>query len=363
MKIAILGTRGIPANYGGFETFAEQLSVRLVARGHEVTVYCRRHHANPALTEFRGVGLVVLPTWRHKYFDTVLHTGLSVLHAWFRPYEAVLICNAANAISAGLARLSGKKVALNVDGIERARKKWSWLGRGFYQVSEWLVTKLPHVIITDARVIQEYYLKRYGKSSQMIAYGAEIDRSVGPAGLRKFGLGPEDYVLYVSRLEPENNAHLVIDAFEQVRTDKRLVIVGDAPYARSYIESLRQTRDSRVNFLGYVFGEGYRVLQQHAYLYVHATEVGGTHPALIEAMGFGNAVIVYNTPENREVVGETGLYYSNKEELRQQLQLLLDHPEGLGRLRNAAQRRASERYSWEEVTDQYEQLFRRLGYS
>lgn len=357
MKIAIMGIRGIPANYGGFETFAEQLATRLVARGHEVTVYGRSHYVTLPEREYRGVQLVVLPTIRHKYLDTVVHTFLCVLHGWRRPYEVILFCNAANALAAGLARLLGKKVAINVNGLEWKRRKWNWLGRTYYRLSEWLVTKLPHAVVTDAEVIRAYYRQRYGLETRMIAYGADVERRADPEGIRAFGVEPERYILYVSRLEPENNAHLVIEAFEKVETEMKLLIVGDAPYARAYVQRLKRTRDPRILFAGFVYGENYRRLQQNAYCYVHATEVGGTHPALVEAMGFGNCVLVLDTPENREVAGDVGLYYRTAGELRELLQEVLAHPERVARLRQRAMERARAHYDWERITDQYEALF------
>lgn len=361
MNIAIMGIRGIPANYGGFETFAEQLSTRLVQRGHQVTVYGRSHYVAIPDGVYKGVKLIVLPTIQHKYFDTVVHTFLSALHAWHQEYEVVLLCNAANALAAGLVRLSGKRTVLNVDGLEWKRKKWNWLGRLYYLASEWLATKLPHVIVTDARVIQAYYQSRFGKDSIMIAYGAEVERQADPEGLKHFGLEPERYILYVSRLEPENNAHLVIEAFEQVQTDMRLVIVGDTPYAHNYIRRLKRTTDPRIMFTGYVFGQGYRTLQQNAYCYVHATEVGGTHPALIEAMGFGNCVVVLDTPENHEVVAEAGFYFRTADELKTQLQHLVDDPRLIPAYRQQAMARVRAYYNWEAVTDQYERLFAQLA--
>jgi glycosyltransferase involved in cell wall biosynthesis len=228
MRIAILGTRGIPANYGGFETFAEHLSTRLVARGHDVTVYCRAHYTSPRELEYQGVHLKVLPTIRHKYFDTVIHSFISALDAAPRRFDAALICNAANAPFAAILRLSGTPVALNVDGLEHKRKKWNWIGRKYYLLAERLATVLPTEIITDARVIQDYYHSRYRVASTMIAYGAEVERRPDPI-VRRWRVEPNRYVLYVSRLEPENNAHLVIEAFKKVRTAHRLLIVGDAP--------------------------------------------------------------------------------------------------------------------------------------
>ena len=175
MRIAILGTRGIPASYGGFETFAEHLSTRLVARGHDVTVYGRAHYVSPRQLEFHGVKLKVLPTIRHKYLDTVVHTLLSAVHAMFGKFDAVLICNAANSPFVPLLRLTGTPVAINVDGLEHQRKKWNWLGRRYYLLAEKLSTILPNITITDAQVIHDYYRNRYNAPSRMIAYGSEVN--------------------------------------------------------------------------------------------------------------------------------------------------------------------------------------------
>lgn len=361
MKIAILGTRGIPANYGGFETFAEQLGTRMAARGHEITVYGRRHYSTTVRRSYNGVNLVILPTIRHKYFDTVIHTLLSALHAMVQGYDVILICNAANSIFAILPRLFGTPTLVNVDGLERKRKKWNWLGRTYYLLSEWLSTFMPTRIVTDALVIQDYYATRYGKESAMIAYGAEVARRAAPEKLERFGLMPNHYVLYVSRLEPENNAHLVIDAYERVKTDMPLVIVGGAPYAAEYIAQLKSTRDPRVKFTGFVFGEDYRALQQNAYCYVHATEVGGTHPALIEAMGAGNCALTLDTPENVEVMGDAGIIYKSVDDLVMQLQRIVDSPEKIGEYRRRAMSRVMQYYNWEHITDQYEELLAEMA--
>ena len=362
MRIAILGTRGIPANYGGFETFAEHLSTRLAARGHEVTVYCRAHYTSPRELEYKGVKLKVLPTIRHKYFDTVVHTFLSALHAMSARYDAALICNAANAPFATLLRAVGTPVALNVDGLEHKRKKWNWIARRYYLMAERLATILPTETVTDARVIQDYYLARYRTRSTMIAYGAEVERRPDPM-VRRWRVEPNRYVLYVSRLEPENNAHLVIEAFKRVKTAHKLLIVGDAPYAREYIKDLkaRARRDRRIIFTGFVFGRDYRMLQQNAYCYVHATEVGGTHPALLEAMGFGNCVLTLDAPENIEAIGDAGITYNDEQDLAEKLQRVLRDGSLVHSFRNRAQARAQEFYDWDFVVDQYQRLFARMA--
>jgi glycosyltransferase involved in cell wall biosynthesis len=359
MRIVILGTRGIPASYGGFETFAEHLSTRLVARGHEVTVYCRAHYVSPRQLEYHGVRLKVLPTIRHKYFDTVVHSFLSALHAVLSRFDAALICNAANAPFAPILRLTGTPVAINVDGLEHKRKKWGWLGRRYYLAVERLATILPNVMVTDAQVIQDYYLARYNAKSEMIAYGSEVERRPDRAAVRRWRAEPNRYVLYVSRLEPENNAHLVIEAFKKVRTAYRLLIVGDAPYAHDYISDLkaRARGDKRIVFTGFVFGQDYRALQQNAYCYVHATEVGGTHPALLEAMGYGNCVLTLATPENIEAVGDAGIPYADEFDLAEKLQRVLRDGSLVQSYRNRAQVRVQRYYDWDRVVDQYEKLF------
>ncbi|HEU4710704.1 MAG TPA: glycosyltransferase [Pyrinomonadaceae bacterium] len=363
MRIAILGTRGIPASYGGFETFAEHLATRLVARGHEVTVYCRAHYVSPRQIEYHGVRLKVLPTIRHKYFDTVIHTFLSAVHGVAGRFDAALICNAANAPFAPILRLTGTPVAINVDGLEHKRKKWNWLGRRYYHLAEHLSTLLPNEMITDAQVIQDYYLARHNAASTMIAYGSEVERRPDREMVRKWRVEPNRYVLYVSRLEPENNAHLVIEAFKKVRTAYRLLIVGDAPYAEHYINNLKaQARgDKRIIFTGFVFGQDYRALQQNAYCYVHATEVGGTHPALLEAMGYGNCVLTLATPENMEVVGDAGVPYADEFDLAEKLQRVLRDGSLVQAYRHRAQLRIRSHYDWDRVVDQYEELFARMS--
>lgn len=363
MKIAILGTRGIPANYGGFETFAEELGARLAERGHWVTVYGRSHHVPRGLGRHRGVDVVVLPTIRHKYLDTLAHTLVSTGYAMLGSYDAILMCNAANAVFCAPLRLSCGRIALNVDGIERKRQKWNALGRLWYLVSERLATWFPHAIVTDALVIREYYRDRYGAASTFIPYGCVVGRQAGVDALEAFGLEDDGYLLYVSRLEPENNAHRVIAGYEASGVSMPLVIVGDAPYAKEYIASLKRAAGPNVRFTGGVYGAGYRELQTHARAYIHATEVGGTHPALVEAMGFGNCVIVNDVPENREVVGGAGLFFraADAETLASELRRVATDPLLVARYRALSTARAAERYSWDAVTAQYETLFESLG--
>jgi glycosyltransferase involved in cell wall biosynthesis len=358
VRVAILGTRGIPANYGGFETFAEELSVRLAARGHDVRVYCREPHD---FEEYRGVRLVDLPTLRHKYLDTVAHTFLSTLHLLAHRVDVALYCNAANAIFTILPRIAGIPVALNVDGIERKRRKWNLFARVWYQCSEYLSTILPNKFVTDAEAIRQYYKERYNKDSLYIGYGADPGRVETQGELERLGLDPFQYFLYVSRMEPENRALEVRRAFEQIRTSMKLALIGDAPYADEYIRQVRDTLDERVVIPGAIYGLGYRELGSGCFAYIHATEVGGTHPALIEAMGRGNLVLYLETPENVEVCGEAGLSYQDEAELAARIREALGMTEAeRGIYRQRAAQRVRERYDWEAVTTEYERLLEGL---
>jgi glycosyltransferase involved in cell wall biosynthesis len=353
MRIGILGTRGIPANYGGFETFAEELSARLAARGHDVVVYCRSRNAE---TVYRGVRLQYLPTVRHKYLDTLAHAFASTLHLLAHRVDAALYCNAANAIFTPWPRLAGMPTALNVDGIERKRKKWNRFAKAWYLISERMATIFPTAVVTDALAIRDYYRERYGKDSVFIPYGAETGKTATRGALDELGLEPEKYFLYVSRMEPENRALEVREAFERVATPLKLALIGDAPYAREYILRVRDTRDPRIVIPGAIYGEGYRELGSHCFAYIHATEVGGTHPALIEAMGRGALTLYRNTPENAEVAEGCGIPFE-PENLGSKIELALAmSDEERGRLRANAVERVRERYSWDAVADAYERL-------
>ena len=358
MRFAILGTRGIPARYGGFETFAEELSTRLVQRGHQVTVYCRERYSEAS---YCGVKLQYLPTVHHKYFDTIAHTCLSTLHLLGSRYDALLYCNAANAVFTWLPRVSGMPVALNVDGLERHRKKWNALAKTWYGLSEWLATWMPNTVVTDAQAIAQYYRETYQRDSVMIPYGADLGPIATDEVLQKLGLERKKYFLYVSRMEPENNGLLVRESFERVATDLKLALIGDAPYAVDYIAQVRDTRDPRVVIPGAVYGQGYRELGAHCFAYIHATEVGGTHPALIEAMGRGALTLYLDTPENAEVAGGAGLPFT-RENLSQVIEsVLASGEEERESWRARAIERVRSRYSWEAVTDAYEKLLKGLA--
>ncbi|MCA1832485.1 MAG: DUF1972 domain-containing protein [Actinobacteria bacterium] len=355
--VAILGTRGVPANYGGFETFAEALALRLAEAGTPVTVYCRSHYATQR-DSWRGIRLVVLPTLRTKYLDTVVHTLLSALHVVLRSrIREVVLCNAANAPVLLLLRLARRRVVLNVDGLEWRRGKWGVAGRAWYRLGEWLSVRLASVVVTDAEAVRTYYRVRHDTDTVMIPYGAETLRRGSPPPPAELAVRPDTYALYVSRWEAENNPVLVAAAHASAGVGMRLVMLGHATYDTEIEGRVRSAAVEDAVIAGAMFGDAYRGLQSNARCYIHATEVGGTHPALIEALAAGNLCLVLDTPENREVVGEHGRYFADEAELAELLRWADVLPaRELARWRRRARDYAARRYSWASITDQYREL-------
>ena len=368
MRIAILGTRGVPANYGGFETFAEELSTRLAQRGHAVTVFGRASHIPAELHGklWRGVRIEILPAPERKHLETVVHTLRSATRVRGR-FDAALVCNGANFLALPILRGLGLPSAVAVDGVESARRKWGIAGRAFHGIAQSLVPRLADVIVADCEVIEDFYRRRGARRVVRIAYGAEPPADQGTDVLDSMGLAARDYVLYVSRFEPENNADVVIRGYQASGIDKDLVMVGDAPYADAYKAELRSLAagNPRIHFPGYVFGPGYDQLRSHAAAWVQATEVGGTHPALLEAMAAGLPIAANDIPEHREVLGDAGLYYAwnDPDSLGNCLRSLLPssaEQESVSSFGDAARRRVQQLYSWEGIVDAYEVLFARL---
>lgn len=386
MKIAILGTRGVPPSYGGFETMAAELGTRLIGRGHEVSVYCRDSTGRPGDATWRGIHRIVVPALHgRKYLETVSHSLLSALDALGRDFDAVLVCNAANAFVLPLLRAARIPVAINVDGIERKRRKWNVLGRVVYAIGEAFSAAFANAVVADADVIDHYYREQYAISPALIPYGADFPVEEDSGVLERLGLRPREYLLYVSRFEPENNPLEVVEAYEGLRVagcalpesslagraatrnpqpaTPPLVMLGQGLYAPSLVAALHRHASEHVLFPGALYGRDYRTLQRNALIYIQATEVGGTHPAMIEAMASGGAVLAHDTPENREVGGDAVGYFDLRpsENLADAISEWLANPLIREQFRALARIRANARYSWTAVTDSYERLFESMG--
>ncbi|MCL4473131.1 MAG: glycosyltransferase [Actinobacteria bacterium] len=364
MKIAMLGTRGIPGGYSGFETAVEELSKRLVERGHEVVVYCRTHMIKYEDDTYLGVKLVKLPTITNKHLDTFAHTCLSTFHMLAKNRcDVALYFIAGNSPFSFLPRLAGIPTAINVDGMDSRRAKWSPVAKAYLRFAERLAPLAANEVIADSKVIQQYYRDRFRAESVFIPYGAEMAEVPGSEWLDRFSLQTREYILFVGRLVPENRAHVLVEAYNGVKTGKKLVIVGDASYADEYIEKLRTAAGPNVIFTGYIFGEGYRQLSHNAYLAAVPTVVGGTHPVIVEALAAGNCVVVSDHSPNLETIGNAGISFraaDGARDLQAKLQMLVDDPDLVASYRGRARQRAREKYDWNAITDRYEALCRSL---
>jgi len=365
MHIAMLGVRGVPTVHGGFETCAEQLGARLVERGHKVTVYCRPHFVDPTRNEYRGMKLVTLPTVENKYLDTLAHTFVGSLHALFQPYDICLYFIAGNSLVCWIPRLKGTRTIINVDGLDWKREKWPGPAKAYLKFAEWLAPRSSNAALTDSRWVQNFYKRAYRSRVYHIGYGSELEPVAPGAALARWGLEPRKYILFVGRLVPENRAEHLIEAFNALedRRGMKCVIMGDASYQDEYVAHLKENASRDIIFTGYVHGEGYRELTANAYCFVETSAASGTHPALLEAMGYGNCVIVNDTPENLETVGDAGLPYNGgtgAESLRPLLQQLINCSGTVEKQRALALAHVQKYYSWDAITGQYLTLFKKV---
>lgn len=359
----MVGTRGVPARYGGFETCAEELALGLVRKGHRVLVSCRRYLYPDKPEHYRGVQLCYPPSLPGKITDTFSHTFFSLLTVIMWNPDVILVFNSANSPLCLLARLLGKRVIINVDGLEWKREKWGRPVKLYYKFAEFFSCLVANEIVADARAIQDYYRRKFRRSSTFIPYGAHLFESRNPGILKNYGLEKNGYFFIGSRLEPENHQDIAVAALMQVKTDKLLVIAGGANWKSPYVRKLQQVQDRRIKLLGPVYKPGHiEELHCNAYAYIHGNEVGGTNPALLKAMGSGNCVLALDVPFNREVLGEAGFFFKkDPAALKGKMEYVLAHPEEVAESGRSARARVQKFYRWEMVVEEYERLFRRVS--
>lgn len=361
MRIALLGTRGVPARYGGFETCVEEVGQRLAARGHEVIVYCRqRKGGEPRPKSYLGMTLVSLPAPKRRTLETLIHTGLSAGHLLAHRVDAAIVFNAANAPWLPVLRAAQIPVATHVDGLEWKRAKWGNLGQKYYLWAEGMAVRCSDALIADAAGIASYYLQKYGAQTQLMAYGAPILGETGAELIEDIGLKSGEFHLIVARFEPENHVDVIVDGFTRSAAKYPLVVVGSAPYADEYTRKVRTAADSRVRFLGGVWDQ--KLLNQlyaHTLVYWHGHSVGGTNPSLLRAMGASTATNAFDVDFNREVLGDAGSYFSTAQDIPQLAHAAESDPAGIAQRGALALTRAG-CYCWEDVTDGYETLCRKL---
>jgi len=360
MKIVILGARGIPARYGGFDTLVEELSVRLVNQyGMDVTVYCRSNYYEQMQEYCSNVRCVYIAAWRIKGIESLLHTFVTAIHAVTKRFDIFFIVDPANAPIGMFLKLLGKKVVIHTDGLGWKRRKWGRLSRKYYRWVEFLCAKYIKTIVTDNPVMREYYITNYKRDSECIAYGAENLSGLNDKVLYELGIGNKHYLLVVARLEQENNTDIIIREYVASKVDIPLVIVGDAPYDREYMETLKGLANKRVFFVGRVDDQAkLNTLYAEAYLYIHGHEVGGTNPSLLRAMGLGTAPLVIDVPFNTSVIEDCGFVFgSNEGELSRVLVELVNDPGLVKEKGSMAKGRADGHFTWDSVAAHYKDYF------
>lgn len=355
MKILILGTRGIPNRYGGFEYFAEKLAEKLTLFGHEVLVFEPVNQMVSSTMHGKAIKYPIkVSGWLPKNLQRLQYDLKSLLDAK-RLYPSLIIrCGYSHAIFLPFfGKTFRKKIVTNVDGLEWKREKWSTLGRTFLKFCEYLSAKFEPNLIADSKVIQNYLQEKYGRQIGYISYGADIPPKASEQYLLKLGLVPYDYLLTVARLEPENGISEIIEA--SITTKKKIVLVG--PTNTSYAKRLLSQYSSNglVRFLGGIFDEnGLNSLRTFCAAYIHGHSVGGTNPALLGAMVSGCIIIAKNNAFNREVLGEQGFFYSNPSVLIDKIETLLKlKAPDREKYRIAVQEIVLQNYQWDWVVSSY----------
>lgn len=368
LKIALLGTRGIPANHGGFETCVEEIGERLVKKGHEVWVYSKKNGQNKHSRLYKGMQIVKIPRIRAKGFETLFSTVLSVLHSILYKFDFYMVFNGANSPALIFYKLFKKKYGLNTDGLEWKRDKWGFLGKNYYKISERISVFLCKNLVSDSQGIHDYYKEKYNADSTIIAYGADIPQQYPEnkvsSVLKELGIKKNNYFLQVTRFEPENHPLLTLQAFHRVQTDNKCVIVGGANFRTSYLEKIENEKNKNKNIIlpGFIYHkEKLSIVWQNCFCYIHGNSVGGTNPALLQAMAAGRPVIALNCRFNRNTLNGYGYFYErNKESLSSQITYLLKNQEEGEQFAKDALERVQTAYSWDKITEEYEDLFHKI---
>ncbi len=367
MKIALIGIRGIPVIYSGFEVAAEKISTDLVKRGHEVTVYCRHSYVNSGKKTLNGVKLITLPAPKSKNWETFVHSLLSTLHAvLFERYDLICYFGVGSSLFSIFPRLLRTKTVINVDGLDWKREKWGLIGRTYLALSEYLAVILPNRIITDSLFIQKYYEKKFNKKSKYIPYGFYKEKKSSNSALRRFGFKRRQYLVWVGRFVPDNHTDELIKAFSKLNTEIKCVIVGDDINESGYKKKILKDgkKNKRIVFTGFLKRVSYASVVRNALAYVETKRSGGTHPSLVEAMGFGSLILSNNHHANKEVLGDAAMYYKigSLTDLEEKLKWVIDKKNYKKQdvLRKSIKQRATQKYSWESIVDVYEKFFLKI---
>ena len=357
LRVAIIGSRGYPFVYSGYETLVKALAERWPAQNVELTVYCHAYLFKDKPKMVNGVRLVYIPTIASKILAQPLHSFLAFWHVVFSKNNVVLVLNVSNGPFGIITRLFGKPTMMNVDGLEWLRPKWKGFGATYFKWAAKMSVRFNDLLITDADAMQAIYLKEFGAQSEVITYGAETSVGANAQLLQEWNLVDSDYYLIVGRMIPDNNADIIIEGFINSDSTKKLVIVGDVPYADAYANKMRSYQDPRLVFTGYVRSpEILASLYKYCYAYMHGHEFGGTNPTLLKAMANGCAIAALDTVFSREVLQSEkfGFYFQKSPASSKAWFNWADaNANLLQNRRNEIHLGINEKYTWETVSSLY----------
>jgi glycosyltransferase involved in cell wall biosynthesis len=358
LRVAFIGGRGVISKYSGIETYYEEVGQRLAQMGHEVTVYCRNYFT-PAVTEHNGMRLVRLPTIRSKHLETVIHTLLSTAHALTQGYDVVHYHALGPALFSFLPRLLGKKTTVTVQGLDWQRKKWGRLASSVLRMGERASVRFPNGTMVVSQTLQRRYRETHGIEALHVPNGGVLRERSERGKILEWGLDPAKYVLFLGRFSPEKGCHLLVEAFERIETDVKLVMAGASSYCDEYSRKLRTHASERIRMLDWVSGETLDELLTNAMVFVLPSDLEGLSLALLDAMGAGLCVLTSNVPENREVVDGVGFTFQrgSAADLADRLRFLIANPalrEAAGRM---AKKRIEEQYQWQKVAEDIEKAY------
>ncbi|GMQ25412.1 glycosyltransferase [Algoriphagus sp. oki45] len=364
LKVAIMGAKGYPYVYGGYDTMIKELGERLVQKGVHVRVYNHRALFKERPRFVNGIECIYTPAIESKSLTQLTHTFFSMLHACFSDVDVIFVVNSGNGPFGIISRIFRKPTAINVDGLEWLRPKWKGFGAKYFFWASKMATKFYDQLINDSDEMRRVYLELFQKDSQVIAYGANPREHVGPEPLEKWNLESRGYFLIVGRLVPDNNADLIIEGFLKSNSERKLVIVGDVPFSDPWANRLKNIQDPRLLFTGYVTDpEELASLYSHCFAYFHGHEYGGTNPAMLKALGYACAILALDTPFNQEMLqnGKHGWYFEkNVEAVKKVVEKAEEEEEQMDHLRNSARSGLTQKYNWDYVTKQYLEVFLRL---
>jgi glycosyltransferase involved in cell wall biosynthesis len=365
LKVAIMGAKGYPYVYGGYDTLIRELGERLATRGVSVRVYNHRALFNEKPRYVNGIECIYTPAIEKKSLTQLTHSFFSMVHACFSDVDVIFVVNSGNGPFGLISRLFGKPTVINVDGLEWLRPKWKGAGSKYFLWASRMATKYYDQVINDSEEMRRVYLELFNADSKVIAYGANPRENAESKFIEKWGLTTESYFLIVGRLVPDNNADLIIDGFLKSTSNRKLVIVGDQPFEDEWANQLKKIQDPRILFTGYVKDpDELASFYIHSYAYFHGHEYGGTNPAMLKAMGYGCAILALDTPFNQEMLqnGKHGWYFDKKVKAVAEIVGKAEkNPSEMNELRKEARSGLTQKYNWDYVTEQYLEVFQELS--